>query len=335
MRRWLVVLALLLVGLPGAPARAGTVSSGYRVPWSVVFLPDRTPLVSERGSGRVYRIDAAGRRAVVAIVSGVVPDGEGGLLGLAVSPTYASDRWLYAYYTSSSDNRVVRFRLGSSAQQVVLSGIPKASNHNGGRIVFGPDRLLYIGTGDAGDTSRAQDRTSLGGKVLRVRGDGSIPGGSPFGSPVWSMGHRNVQGLAFDDRRQLWATEFGQNTYDEVNLIVRGGNYGWPEVEGSGTGGGRFLSPKLTWTTAEASPAGVAFAGGELHVGALRGQRLWDVPVRGSSLGTPVARYVGAFGRVRNATADPRGAAVWLTTSNCDGRGTCPSYADRVIRVPL
>lgn len=312
------------------------ITSGLEVPWGLAFLPDGNALVSERDTARIHRVEASGARSVVATVPGVVPQGEGGLLGLAVSASYGSDRWVYAYYTAASDNRVVRFHLDSSASpEVLLSGIPKAGNHNGGRLAFGPDGMLYVGTGDAADPSRAQSKTSLGGKILRLRPSGGAAPGNPFDNAVWSMGHRNVQGLAFDPQGRLWATEFGQNTWDEVNLIVKGENYGWPAVEGKGTGGGRYVSPKVVWSTSEASPSGVAYGGGELHVAALRGMRLWDVPVSGTSVGTPRARYRDTYGRIRTAVLEPGGKALWITTSNCDGRGACGSRKDRVIRVPL
>jgi glucose/arabinose dehydrogenase len=320
------------------PARvtARIITSGLEVPWGLAFLPDGSALVSERRTARILLVRSSGTRTVAATVPGVVPRGEGGLLGLAVSRNYAGDRWVYAYYTAASDNRVVRFHLSTPAQQqVLLSGIPSAGNHNGGRLAFGPDGMLYVGTGDAGDPSRAQSTTSLGGKILRLRPTGGAAAGNPFANPVWSMGHRNVQGLTFDPHGRLWATEFGQNTWDEVNLVVKGKNYGWPVVEGKGTGGGRFVSPKVVWSTDEASPSGVAYGGGELHVAALRGMRLWDVPVSGTSVGTPVARYRGAYGRIRTAVLEPGGRALWITTSNCDGRGACGSRKDLVVRVPL
>jgi len=308
-----------------------TITTGLEVPWGLAFLPDGSALASERDTARIHRVQADGSRQVAATVPGVAAQGEGGLLGLALR-----EDWVYAYFTGDDDNRVVRFRLSTPRkQEVLLSGIPKAGNHNGGRIAFGPDGMLYVGTGDAGDSSRAQDRDSLAGKILRIKPTGGAAPGNPFGNAVWSLGHRNVQGLAFDDAGRLWATEFGQNTWDELNLIEKGKNYGWPDVEGKGTGGGKYVSPKVVWTTSEASPSGVAFAGGELHVAALRGARLWDVRVTGTAVGDPDSRYNGDFGRIRTAEAEPGGNAVWLTTSNCDGRGSCGSRKDRVIRVPL
>lgn len=315
---------------------ARTLTSGLEVPWGLAFLPDGSALVSERETARIHRVQPSGARSVVATVPGVAAQGEGGLLGLAVSRSYADDRWVYAYFTAASDNRVVRFRLTAPAQQVVVvSGIPKGSNHNGGRLAFGPDGMLYAGTGDAGDSSNAQRASSLGGKVLRLRPSGGAAPGNPFGTAVWSLGHRNVQGLAFDSAGRLWASEFGQSTWDEVNLIAKGGNFGWPEVEGKGTGGGRYLSPKVVWRTSEASPSGVAYAAGALYVAALRGERLWHVPLSGTTAGTPDARYRGTYGRIRTAVLEPGGRALWLTTSNCDGRGDCGSRKDVVVRVAL
>jgi glucose/arabinose dehydrogenase len=312
------------------------VVSGLEVPWGIAFLPDGSALVGERDTARILRVTAAGTKQVVATLPHVEPSGEGGLLGLAVSPAYARDELVYAYYTSAEDNRVVRFTLATPAQQeVMISGIPNAGNHNGGRLVFGPDGMLYVSTGDAGDPSRAQRRDSLGGKVLRLRPTGGAAPGNPFGNAVWSLGHRNVQGLAFDPQGRLWATEFGQNTWDEVNLIERGKNYGWPVVEGRGTGGGRFVSPKVVWRTEEASPSGLAYGGGALHAGALRGRRLWVMGLDGTSVADPVHRYCDRYGRLRSVVLAPDGGSLWLTTSNCDGRGDCGSGKDVIVRVPL
>jgi glucose/arabinose dehydrogenase len=259
--------------------------------------------------------------------------GEGGLLGLAVSPAYARDQLVYAYLTSAQDNRVVRFRLGTTPQPI-LTGLDRNAIHDGGRIAFGPDGMLYVGTGDAGNSAVAQDPESLNGKILRLRPDGGVPPDNPFrGSPVWSVGHRNVQGLAWDGDRRLWQTELGQDAVDEINLIRPGGNYGWPRVEGEGdTADGRFTNPLVTWTPAEASPSGAAVAGGALYVGALRGQRLWRVPLDGAETGEPEALLDGRYGRLRTVVRAPDGA-LWVTTSNRDGRGTPAAEDDRIIRV--
>jgi glucose/arabinose dehydrogenase len=219
---------------------------------------------------------------------------------------------------------------------VVIDGIPKAGNHNGGRLTFGPDGMLYVSTGDASEPSRAQDLDSLGGKILRLAPDGSVPADNPFdGSPVFSYGHRNVQGLAFDDDGRLWASEFGQQTWDELNLIQAGNNYGWPVVEGIG-GDDRFVEPVAQWSTDEASPSGIAYVRGTVFLAALRGQRLWQVPVPGGAAGSPADFAVGDYGRLRHAALAPDGS-LWVLTGNTDGRNPDGPREgdDRILRVTL
>ncbi len=294
------------------------------MPWGIAFLPGGDALVAERTTGRIFRI-TGGRKRVVMRVPGVSAVGEGGLLGLAVSPRYSSDRFVYAYFTSASDNRIVRFRLGGAVRPI-LTGLAKAGIHNGGRIAFGPDGKLYAGVGDAGNTANAQNPNSRNGKILRMDPDGG-------GARVWSLGHRNVQGLAWDRSGRLWASEFGQNTRDEVNLIRRGRNYGWPLVEGTGdTRGGRFTNPKVTWATSDASPSGAAIIGSNLYVAALRGECVWRIPLRGASLGTPVRMLAGRYGRIRTVAAAPDGT-LWVATSNRDGRGSPRDGDDRIVAV--
>jgi glucose/arabinose dehydrogenase len=261
-------------------------------------------------------------------VAGVVAAGEGGLLGLVASPTYAADGLVYAYTTTATDNRVVRFRLGEEPTPIV-TGIPKGEHHNGGRLAFGPDRMLYVATGDAQETSHSQDLGSLGGKILRVTATGAPAPGNPFaGSRVYSYGHRNVQGLAWDGKGRMYATEFGQNTWDEVNRIVPGGNYGWPIVEGRAADP-HFKDPLTVWPPADASPSGLTFAGQALWVGALRGQRLWRLGVDDAdgSVTTRTEYYRGTYGRIRSVVKTPDGRSLWLTTSNGSG--------DQVLKVPL
>jgi glucose/arabinose dehydrogenase len=182
----------------------------------------------------------------------------------------------------------------------------------------------------------AQDPESLNGKILRLRPDGGIPDDNPFrGSPVISVGHRNVQGLAWDREGRLWQAEFGQDRFDEINLIEPGRNYGWPRIEGRGaTRGGRFTNPLVTWETSEASPSGAAVAGDFLYVAALRGERLWRVPLRGGRTGTPQALLEGEYGRLRTVVTAPDGA-LWVTTSNGDGRGSPRDGDDRILRVEV
>ncbi|GAB3235815.1 PQQ-dependent sugar dehydrogenase [Glycomyces halotolerans] len=309
--------------------------SGLDVPWGLTFLPDGGALVSERDSGRIVRVGAdGGEPETVYEIPDVAPDGEGGLLGLAVSPDYADDEYVYAYFTAGGDNRIVRFRLAEDPQPIFV-GIAKTSFHNGGRIAFGPDGMLYAATGDAGDPGRAQNPDNPNGKILRLDPAGEpAPGNPTEGSPVYSLGHRNVQGLAWDADDRLYASEFGQDQWDELNLIEPGGNYGWPEVEGEGDGGGDFVNPLLVWETDEASPSGIAIAGDTLYMAALRGRRLWTVPLHGDgTVGEPESRFEDEYGRLRTVAVAPDGA-LWLTTSNTDGRGEVREGDDRIIRFP-
>ena len=316
----------------GPPRDPEVLVTGLEAPWGIDFLPGGDALVTERDSGRVLRVTPDGRTSVVTTVEQAAARGEGGLLGLAVSPTYEQDRQVHLYVTTEEDNRIVRMSTDDpSTVEPVLTGIPKGTIHNGGRLAFGPDGLLYAGTGDTGDTSLSQDPDSLGGKVLRMTPDGDPAPGA--GSVVFSRGHRNVQGLAFDDAGRVYAVEFGQNRFDEVNQVVQGSNGGWPEVEGEGTGGGRFLAPIATWETSEASPSGAAVVGDSLYVAALRGERLWRVPLDGrGGAGAPEALLQGDFGRLRAAARAPDGS-LWVLTSNRDGRGSPADTDDRVLRL--
>ncbi len=309
-------------------------------------LPDGTVLVSERDSARILELLPSGGTRVAATVPGVDPGGEGGLLGLAVNNgcgTSGTDGclFLYAYFTSAADNRIVRmpvaggpgsYSLGTPEE--ILTGIAKAGNHNGGRIAFGPDGNLYATSGDAGNRASAQDRGSLNGKILRLTPEGRIPADNPFpGSPVYSLGHRNPQGLAWDGAGRLWAAEFGQNAWDELNVITPGANYGWPVVEGMG-GGAEFTDPVLVWPTADASPSGIAVVGNTLYMAALRGERLWVVPLDGGGASDPHAVLAGQYGRLRDAWAAPDGT-LWLLTNNTDGRGTPTPGDDRIVSIPF
>ncbi len=301
---------------PETPQVVGRIDAGLTLPWSIVFQPDGSAFVSERDSALVKILPAGGSGPVTTVgkVPGVVPGGEGGLLGLALSPDAASDRYLYAYFTAQSDNRIARFRLGADGRpdlrspEVVFSGIPKAGTHNGGRIRFGPDGYLYVGTGDARRSGQPQDRNALGGKILRLTPDGKPAPGNPFGdNPVYSLGHRNVQGLDWDSAGRLWATEFGPEVNDELNLIVPGGNYGWPEVTGAPHRAG-FLDAKVVWpSTAESSPSGLEIIGNTAYLGALRGERIWQVPLRGEFAGEPVAYFTRKYGRIRDVALAPDG----------------------------
>jgi glucose/arabinose dehydrogenase len=315
------------------------IASGLTSPWSVVLLPEAPgeALVSERDTGVVQHLSADGSLAPIGTVPGVVHQGEGGLLGLALLDE-AGSRWLYAYLTTASDNRIVRMPLGDDlalgAPNDVLTGLAKAGNHDGGRIAFGPDGMLYATVGDAAVPDRAQDPSSLGGKILRMTPEGAVPADNPFaGSLVYSLGHRNPQGLAWDGAGQLWAAEFGQNTWDEVNRIEAGGNYGWPIVEGQGGVAG-YVDPVVQWPTSEASPSALTYVDGTFFLAALRGARVWALyPTADGGL-DPVAWFTGEFGRIREVLPAADGS-LWFVTNNTDGRGDPAADDDRILSVRL
>ena len=323
-------------GRNGPPRAEGTLVDLLEVPWGVDFLPDGAAVVTERVTGRVLRVTADGDLGRLGAIGAIVPQGEAGLLGVAVSPDFEQDRSLFFYLTTGTDNRVVRAELDGSSlgtPTVVLDGIPAGFIHDGGRIAFGPDGHLYVTTGETGDPALAQDPDSLAGKILRITPDGEpAPGNPDPGSPVYSLGHRNVQGLAWDDEGRLWASEFGDSTWDELNLVEKGGNYGWPEVEGKGDDE-RFVDPQVVWPVEDASPSGLAYADGHLWMAGLRGQRLWriDVSARGRA-SDPTAFFTEDYGRLRTVVTAPDGL-LWLTTSNQDGRGEPTPADDRIILV--
>jgi glucose/arabinose dehydrogenase len=221
----------------------------------------------------------------------------------------------------------------------VLDSIPRAGNHNGGRLAFGPDGLLYATVGDAGNTANAQDLDSLGGKILRMTPTGAVPGDNPFGTLVYSFGHRNPQGLAWDSRDQLWASEFGQNTWDELNRIVPGGNYGWPLAEGQ-AGDPAYIEPERQWSTDQASPSGIAIVNDTIFMASLRGQRLWSIPIvhtsggNGSSTADPTEWFVNAYGRLRDVVPGPADT-LWFVSNNTDGRGSPAAEDDLLLQVAV
>ena len=340
----------------GDPA---VVAEGLTTPWSVVRLASGSSLISERDTGQVKELTASGDVRVVGTVEGVQPGGEGGLLGLEVSPgaeapstgsgtgsdgsgspgSATDNTWLYAYFTSASDNRIVRIALegGPGAYEFgdredVLTGIEKAGNHNGGRLGFGPDGMLYATTGDASIRDAAQDPASMNGKILRMSPTGDVPPDNPTaGSLVYSLGHRNPQGIAWDASGQLWAAEFGQDTWDELNVISPGGNYGWPTVEGAASDPA-FVNPVYQWATDDASPSGLAITRGALYLAALKGERLWSVTTTAGAVATPY--FEGEFGRIRDVVPGPDGS-LWMLTGNTDGRGDPRAGDDKLLQVAL
>ncbi|WP_336923041.1 PQQ-dependent sugar dehydrogenase [Aquipuribacter sp. SD81] len=323
------------------PAAAEDVVTGLDVPWDLAFLPDGSALVTLRDEARVVHVDPDGTLSEVTAdgddgtVAGVAPDGEGGLLGVT---TDATAEHVFVYLTGPDDNRVVRYafdreRLALTEPEPVVTGIPKAEVHNGGRIDLGPDGFLYVATGDARDTSASPDTGSLAGKVLRVTTDGEPAPGNPVaGSPVWTSGHRNVQGLGWSPDGTMWASEFGQNTTDELNVLRAGADYGWPEVEGVGDVDG-LTDPVATWDTDEASPSGIAVTADAVYLAALQGERVWRVPVEDGAVSGEPETVLDGYGRVRHVEVGPDGA-LWLLTSNTF-RGDPRDGDDRIVRVPL
>jgi glucose/arabinose dehydrogenase len=328
----------------GSVKVVSTLTEGLKSPWGLAALPGGDLLVSSRDEGTITRIDAhSGKKTLLGSVSGVAPAGEGGLLGIALSPSYRSDHLVYAYFTTQSDNRIARMRYDPDkpageqlgAPDTILRGIPKGFIHNGGRIAFGPDKMLYAGTGESGHSSEAQDKSSLGGKILRMTPDGAPAPGNPYpNSVVYDIGHRNVQGLAWDASGNLWASEFGQDTWDELNLALPGRNYGWPTVEGKADRKG-FTDPLEQWHTDVASPSGIAYARGSIWMASLRGERLWRIPLDGrESAAPPQAFLTGKYGRLRTVLA-AGGSKLWLVTSETDTRGTPKPGDDRILQLEV
>lgn len=294
-------------------------------PWALAPLDDGRILFTERNTGKIRLLD--GDRAVdMGTVPGVDRSTlEGGLLGLALSPDFASDQKIFVYLTTANDNRVVSMTVNLDAPSLsepteVLTGIPRAYRHNGGRIKFGPDGMLYIGTGDAEVASSAQDRAALSGKILRVTPEGRPAPGNPFGdSPVYTIGHRNVQGFAWDADGNLWSSEFGPTVDDELNLITPGANYGWPTVTGA-PGDLRFQDAKVVWpVTADASPSGIVEQDGRVFVAALMGRRVFEVTLDGSSASLTGDFVADRGERVRDvAIAD---GLLYFATDNAEASG--------------
>jgi glucose/arabinose dehydrogenase len=314
------------------------------IPWGLVTLPDKTILYSRRDAHDIIHLDpATGTKTNL----GTVPNtqstnGEGGLLGLEINPvSWSTDHWLYIMRTTASDNRVVRIKVENdklvpATEQVLISGIVRNKYHNGGRLRFSPDgKYLFASAGDGQSKPRAQNTSSLNGKILRINPDGTIPSDNPFGNAVYSYGHRNPQGLAFDSQGRLWEQEFGDGTMDETNLIVKGGNYGWPQCEGTvGSCGGNLIAPKRTYPVASGSCSGITVIRDALYVACQRGTRLYRAVISGSSLTNVTTHFQGTYGRLRTVEPAPDGG-MWMSTSNGDKDSTPNNSNTRVFHVTV
>ncbi|MEV6907301.1 PQQ-dependent sugar dehydrogenase [Amycolatopsis sp. NPDC051071] len=306
-----VATAVSIAAGPAAAAEAPSVqaikqiASGLNQAWSIDFLPDGTGLFTQKDAKTISKIDKAGKVTTVQTIPGVSVTAEAGLLGIAVSPNYATDQTVFIYYTTSSDNRIAKLKLGQAPTPIV-TGIPRgAQYHHGGRIRFGPDGYLYAGTGDGQNGANAQNKNSLGGKVLRVTTDGAAAPGNPFNSRVYSYGHRNVQGLTWVNG-QLYNSDIGNNKLDELNKIEPGKNYGWPTCEGPCTTAG-MTNPVKAWPTSSATPSGLAAYKGSLYMAALKGGTYkLDLNGNGGKLWTNL-------GRTRDAVAGPDGQLYTIT----------------------
>lgn len=333
----------------GTPSTVTSISSGWTIPWGIGWLPDgQTALVTERGDysatgtedGRVWKVTLAGVRTSVGSVPNVVgTDGEGGLLGVAVDPGWTTNHYVYFMHTASEGNRVARMTYDGTTlgnYTVLLQGIKKNKYHNGGRLAFGPDGYLYVATGEAQTPALAQDTNSLNGKILRMTTTGQPAPGNPFGNYVYSYGHRNPQGLAFDRNGRLWEAEFGDTSFDELNLIKPGNDYGWPTCEGFCSTSG-MTNPKVTWPTSDASPSGITIVRNVIYMAALRGERLWRIPITGDTenVGAASSYFVGTYGRLRTVSKVPGADQFWLTTTNADNNGNQADGSDRILRVSV
>lgn len=315
------------------------VGENLKIPWEIAFLPDGDLLVTER-AGTLKRI---GKNSEEHKIEDVEHIGEGGLLGMALHPAFPENRWLYLYFTARVggrlENRVERYRFENSRlseKTLIIGGIPAGAVHDGGRIAFGPDGYLYITTGDAGNQNLSQDVNSLAGKILRLNANGTVPSDNPFGNAVYSYGHRNSQGIVWDDKGRLWATEHGRSGIlsglDELNLIEKGKNYGWPIIQGDERREGMenpviHSGPDETW-----APAGAAFWDGSIFFGGLRGESLYEAKIGNMGEISLKAHFRKEFGRIRAVVLGPDGY-LYIATSNTDGRGAPRENDDKIIRI--
>lgn len=318
-------------------ATVEVIARDLETPWSVVYLPNDDLLVTER-NGTMKRIGEGGRSYPI---EGVRETSEGGLLGVALHPDFAKNDRLYLYYTTDQTgrltNRIDEYSLRNNElgfTRTVLADVPAASNHNGGAIAFGPDKKLYATTGDAAEAGLAQDKSSLAGKILRLNDDGTTPSDNPFDNLVWSFGHRNPQGIAWDDDNRLWSVEHGPSGSstgrDELNLIEKGANYGWPVITGNEQRSGMRSPVAQSGDSDTWAPAGMAYVDGSLYFAGLRGQSLYRARIDGTSVDM-TRHFSEQYGRLRAVTA--HNDLLTISTSNRDGRGSPAANDDKLLRI--
>lgn len=321
-----------------ATSAVSVIAENLSVPWEVLFLPDGELLVTER-AGEVLLV----KQGIQIPIDGVEHIGEGGLLGAALHPRFVDNGYVYFFQTTQTpgglENRVVRYVLTEttlSFDRVIVTGLPGARYHDGGRIAFGPDGYLYVTLGDASNSAAAEDKDNVAGSILRYTDEGDIPPGNPFNTAVYSYGHRNPQGLAWDDSGVLWSTEHGRSGvssgFDELNRIIPGGNYGWPTYEGDDNGRSaispvRHSGEKETW-----APGDVAYLNGSLYIPGLKGEALYEAVIDGNTVIDWHEHLKGEYGRLRSVTVGPD-EMLYVTTSNRDGRGFPANSDDRIIRI--
>ncbi len=333
----IVILAVFIFIVPQSVNETGysseILAQNLEVPWAIDFLPDDRMIFTERG-GKVSILEGKNVSTVGQV--NVTQNSESGLLGIAVDPNFTQNNHIYIYYTFGNYNRISRFKLVGnqiSNETVILDNIPASSIHNGGRLKFGPDGKLYATTGEAGNSQLAQDLGSLGGKILRINSDGSIPGDNPFGSYIFSYGHRDPQGITWSKNGTLYESEHGQTRNDEVNIIIKGGNYGWPTYEGNETSQG-YIKPLRAYTELTLAPSGIAYYQGALYVAGLRGTQLRKITLSadGGSIMGEKATFT-ELGRIREVVE--HNGYLYITTSNRDGRGVPQNGDDKIIRIKM